>query len=63
MGYATEATVIDHIVPHKGDPELFFDPDNLQSLCKSHHDSTKQREELGQIVGCDAMGNPPHWQQ
>jgi 5-methylcytosine-specific restriction endonuclease McrA len=44
------ATVADHITPHKGDEVLFFDPDNLQSLCKPCHDSTKQRIELGQDV-------------
>lgn len=44
------ATVVDHIVPQKGDVELFHDPDNLSSLCKHCHDSTKQRMELGQEV-------------
>ena len=39
------ATVCDHIRPHRGDQEKFFDPANLQSLCKRCHDSTKQREE------------------
>lgn len=46
----TEATVVDHIVPHKGDEALFFDPDNLQSLCAPCHDSTKRLEELGHTV-------------
>jgi 5-methylcytosine-specific restriction protein A len=32
------ATVTDHIVPHKGDPALFWDPNNWQSMCKSCHD-------------------------
>ena len=32
------ATVTDHIVPHKGDPALFWDPNNRQSLCKRCHD-------------------------
>ena len=44
------ATVADHITPHKGDEALFFDADNIQSLCKPCHDSTKQRMELGQDV-------------
>jgi len=44
------ATVVDHIVPHKGDVTLFHDPDNLSSLCKHCHDSIKQRMELGQDV-------------
>lgn len=44
------ADIVDHIRPHKGDRALFFDPDNLQSLCKTCHDSTKKRIELGQQV-------------
>lgn len=46
----TAAEVVDHIRNHKGDPDLFFDPANLQSLCKSHHDGTKQRMDNGQNV-------------
>jgi len=34
----TMATVVDHIVPHRGDWKLFTDKNNLQSLCKHHHD-------------------------
>ena len=29
------ATVVDHIKPHKGDMELFWDPANHQALCLS----------------------------
>ena len=32
------ARVVDHIIPHKRDMTLFWDPDNRQSLCKHHHD-------------------------
>lgn len=39
------ASVVDHIKPHKGDEVLFFDAGNLASLCKSHHDTVKQRIE------------------
>lgn len=45
MGRITQATVCDHIKPHKGNEALFFDPANLSSLCKLHHDSAKQRAE------------------
>ena len=31
-------TVVDHIVPHRGDARLFWDEDNWQPLCKSCHD-------------------------
>jgi len=34
----TEATVVDHIVPHKGNMRLFWDQSNWQPLCKSCHD-------------------------
>ena len=36
------ATVVDHVVRHQGDPELFWDVDNLIPLCKNCHDSTAQ---------------------
>ena len=39
--------VCDHIVPHRGDPKLFWDPDNLQTVSKSWHDSVKQSQERG----------------
>lgn len=37
-GKFTRATVVDHIVPHRGDQELFWRQDNWQPLCKKHHD-------------------------
>lgn len=46
----SEATVLDHIKPHKGDEVLFWDDDNVQGLCKACHDGLKQREERGQEV-------------
>ncbi|MBK0347880.1 HNH endonuclease [Aerococcaceae bacterium zg-ZJ1578] len=33
----TLATDVDHIIPHKGDKELFWDMDNWQPLCKACH--------------------------
>ena len=47
MGRATIATIVDRARPHRGDLRLFFDPENLVSLCKPHHDATKQRQERG----------------
>ena len=32
------ATVVDHIVPHRGDREVFWDSANWQPLCKRCHD-------------------------
>ena len=31
------ATDVDHIEPHRGDTEKFYDENNLQTLCKSCH--------------------------
>lgn len=33
------ATVVDHIKPHRGDLQLFWDWVNWQGLCKWHHNS------------------------
>ena len=62
----TPACVVDHVKPHKGDVDLFFDLDNTQALCKPCHDSTKQKQEHnGYAQGCDAHGLPldahHHW--
>ena len=37
-GRYTRATVVDHIVPHRGDQKLFWDENNWQPLCKECHD-------------------------
>lgn len=42
----TIADTADHVVPHRGDPELFWHGE-LQPLCASCHSRLKQREELG----------------
>jgi len=60
------ATVVDHRTPHDGDPTLFWDPANLQSLCQAHHDTSKQRDEhRGYIGGSTPDGLPidpnHHW--
>ncbi|WP_232729590.1 HNH endonuclease [Herbaspirillum huttiense] len=60
------ADIVDHIEPHRGDEAKFFDPNNLQSLCKSCHDSIKQQlEKSGVMRGCDESGLPldrnHHW--
>ena len=34
----TPATVVDHIIPHRGDMTLFWDQNNWQPLCKDCHD-------------------------
>ena len=32
------ADTVDHVTPHRGNTDLFFDPGNLQALCKRCHD-------------------------
>lgn len=41
------ATVVDHIIPHKGDKKLFWDKNNHQTLCKHCHDVKTAREDGG----------------
>lgn len=61
LGKVVEATVVDHIVPHRGDLVLFRDPTNWQSLCKPHHDGAKQRLERGKWRGAGVDGVPDAW--
>ena len=44
-GIRTPATVVDHIIPFRGDWQLFTDAGNLQSLCKTCHDCKTAREQ------------------
>ena len=37
-GRLTPATVVDHIIPHRGDKALFWNEKNWQPLCKRCHD-------------------------
>lgn len=58
QGRVTIATVVDHIVPHKGDQALMWDSENnWQPLCAEHHNSDKQRlEKSGKVrqrIGTD----------
>lgn len=66
QGIIKAASIVDHIKPHKQDINLFFNPDNLQSLCKHCHDSHKQRQEKsGYLTGSGLDGAPldplSHW--
>ena len=38
------ATEVHHVRPHNGDPELFYDADNLMSICHSCHVKETQKE-------------------
>ena len=45
QGKLTKATVVDHIVPHRGDRTLFWDESNWQPLCKRCHDKKTMTED------------------
>lgn len=51
IGRVTAASIVDHIVAHRGDMALFWDQTNWQSLCKPCHDSVKQAEEAASRGG------------
>lgn len=50
------ATEVDHIVPHKGNPILFWTIENWQSLCGTHH-KQKSVKEAGGRVGKGPKGS------
>ncbi|MEK3945000.1 HNH endonuclease [Paenibacillus sp. FSL H3-0310] len=43
----TAATVVDHIIPHKGDMRLFWNVSNWQGLCASCHSIKTVKEDGG----------------
>ena len=45
QGRLTKATVVDHVVPHRGDLALFWDESNWQALCKPCHDHKTMTED------------------
>ena len=44
-GRYTKATDVDHIVPHRGDRDLFWDVSNWQALCHSCHSKKTAAED------------------
>ena len=59
QGRVTAATVVDHIVPHEGNADLFWDMDNWQSLCATCHSGIKrQQEHHGYSQAADINGLP-----
>jgi len=66
-GKLVPSEVVDHVVPHKGNTDLFWDEGNLQALCKWCHDSLKRRVEVSRVhsVAFDEHGLPrdgkQHW--
>ncbi|MGO7833325.1 HNH endonuclease [Rhizobium johnstonii] len=44
-GITRLATVVDHVIPHRGDKNLFWHRANWQPLCAPCHNSIKQSQE------------------
>ena len=59
-GRTTLATVVDHVDPHRGDLEIFWDSTRWQALCQTCHSAAKQSaEKTGKpIRGCNVDGLP-----
>jgi 5-methylcytosine-specific restriction protein A len=51
IGRVAPTEVVDHVVPHKGDRELFWDQSRWQPACKWHHDVVKQQLEFRYLKG------------
>lgn len=52
------SAVVHHLKPHKGNPDLFFDINNLQSVCWMHHSGIIQSIENR---GYDVTIGPDGW--
>ena len=68
-GRLTAATVVDHVMAHGGNRQVFWDCDNWQAMCKPCHDSKTvcdgrwRRQSWGEqhlrrCRGCDIHGMP-----
>lgn len=63
VGLLKGATVADHVLPHNGDPQLFWHSE-LQSLCGPHHSGAKQSAERAGVdysteIGLDGLPIDP----
>ena len=45
QGLYVKASDVDHIIPHRGDSDLFWDQSNWQPLCHRHHSMKTARED------------------
>jgi 5-methylcytosine-specific restriction enzyme A len=43
-GRIEPSTTVDHIIPHRGDPVLFWDEGNWAAMCKPCHDAKTARQ-------------------
>lgn len=49
--------VVDHIMPHEGNEQLFWDPKNLQCVSRQYHDAVKRARERA----VDRSARRPAW--
>ena len=49
-GRLEAAVLIDHIIPHKGDMDLFWDHNNWQPLCQECHNRKTMNESIAKRV-------------
>lgn len=47
---APNSPVADHIKPHRGNPNLFWDETNIQTVSKQWHDTVKQAQERAEGI-------------
>lgn len=47
LGRILPAEVVDHIIPHRGDPALFWDTSNWRAMSKRCHDRKTALEDSG----------------
>jgi 5-methylcytosine-specific restriction endonuclease McrA len=45
LGWTKPSTLVDHVVPHRGDMVVFWDRSRWQPSCRWHHDVVKKRLE------------------
>lgn len=59
IGRTVPATTVDHVIPHKGDWNLFIERTNHQSVCTACHNAAKAMQEIhGYSQACDVGGFP-----
>lgn len=59
LGRTRASNTVDHIAPHRGDVDLFWDEANWQALCASCHNTTKKEiERRGYSTGVADDGWP-----
>ena len=45
----TPATLVDHVIPHRGNEALFWDESNWQSMCDACHSRKTATEETQDV--------------